>query len=101
MKEIIKITKKYLIFRDDAKVILENIQEKGARGKAQGFVLDLAGVEFMSRSFADELLNVISKLEDKDAKIDLINLRPNLQKFMASIQKRKQAIRKELEAVGV
>lgn len=79
-----KIQKKSLIFRDDAKKI-----EKESKN-FDSITLDFSNVEFMSRSFVDELLNVTNK--NKQNKIKIINLKLPLRKFLQKVKKTKQAL---------
>ncbi|NCO24942.1 DUF4325 domain-containing protein [Candidatus Parcubacteria bacterium] len=82
MKNFIPIKKRFLIFRDEAKEI-EKMSKKISRDNVY---LDFSNVDFLSRSFADELLNIIK--EKKGIKI--VNLKPHLEKFFNIVTKTKQ-----------
>lgn len=99
MENVIKIEKKYLAFREDAKKIMRRAQGERADKKARSFVLDFSQVEFMSRSFADEFLNSVNALENSGGKVTIVNLKPALQEFVARIDERKQTMKKEMAAV--
>jgi len=73
----ILIEKKNLLFREEAKRLVRKIKSKNA-------ILDFAKVEFISRAFADEFLDLISK---KSVKIK--NIKPNLKKLFSIVRKQK------------
>jgi len=89
MKNFIPIKKRFLIFRDEAKEI-EKMSKKISRDNVY---LDFSNVDFLSRSFADELLNIIK--EKKGIKI--VNLKPHLEKFFNIVTKTKQKTKKAIE----
>lgn len=91
-KNAITIEKRYLLFRKETKNILRKIQSK----KAKSISLDFSKVNFMSRSFIDELLNVISAPQNKKLTIRIINLNPRLKKFLTQVKQRKKTIQKEI-----
>lgn len=85
---VIKIKKKFLIFREEAKKI-----ERISREKLKNFdsvLLDFSKVEFVSRSFIDELLNIMAK----EKRIKILNLTFLLKKLFNKIKKTKQEIQK-------
>jgi len=55
--------------------------------------LDFSNVDFFSRSFADELLNII----EKKKRIKIINLNPHLKKIFKIVAKTKQKTKKSIE----
>jgi len=57
---------------------------------SDSIALDFSGVDFMSRSFIDELLNVIGERKAK-----IINLKPSLKKFLNKVKKTREAINSE------
>jgi len=99
VETVIKIEKKYLIFREDARKIAQRARKKYAGEKARSFALDFSQVEFMSRSFVDELLNELQAIENSGRKVTLINTNPQLQNFMEGVNKKKQVIKKEMAGV--
>ena len=82
----VKIKKNFLIFREEAKN-LEGIAEKALK-HSSSISFDFSKVKFFSRSFADELLNILSK----EKRIKIVNLPPNLQKFLKIIKKTKHTL---------
>ncbi len=97
-KNILKISKKYLVFREEAKDISDKIQNKAKKEKT--LYLDFREVSFFSRSFIDELLNVINDLRDKKIAVRVINLKPQLEKFLQTVDKRKKEIKEEIAALN-
>ncbi len=85
MRNFIPIKKKFLIFRNEAK----EIEKMSKRTSCQDIYFDFSMVDFVSRSFADELLNIFQ--EKKEIKI--INLKPHLEKFFKIVKKTKGKIR--------
>jgi anti-anti-sigma regulatory factor len=85
MKNLIPIKKRFLIFRDEAKGI-KRMSKKIAR---QNIYLDFSKVDFISRSFADELLNIIREKE----RIEIVNLKPHLEKFLKIVKKTKEKVK--------
>jgi len=94
-KHSIAILKKYLIFREDARKISAIIQNENKKEGNKTFYLDFSKTNFFSRSFIDEFLNMIDDLRKKKSIIKTINLKPQLEKFLKRVEKRKQNIKKE------
>jgi len=90
----LKIQRKYLFFRKDAKEILNHIFEK--KKIPRNVYLDFSRVKFFSRSFIDELLNVISKLKEKEISVVIQNLNPQLRIMMDRVQKTKAEIQRAI-----
>ena len=90
----VNIQKKYLFFREDARAILKNI--KRHKGVLKTVYLDFSQVHFMSRSFADELLNMVKNLQNEGTKLEFQNLDPELKKMIGYIHKTKTAIQKAI-----
>ena len=90
------IEKKYLIFRDQAKNLSQIIQKKAKAEKDNAFFLDFSKTRFFSRSFIDELLNLIADLKKKKIIINIINLNPSFKKIFQKIAEKKTEIEKEL-----
>ena len=89
MKNFIPIKKRFLIFRDEAKEI-EKMSKKISRDNVY---LDFSNVDFLSRSFADELLNII----EEKKRIKIVNLKPHLEKFFKIITRTKEKTKKAIE----
>ncbi len=89
-KEEIKIKKNNLIFRSEAMKLQKECEKKLAFSKL--VYLDFANVSFVSRSFLDELLNVIIG----EKRIKIINLKTPLLKFLNKVKMSKQQIKKYL-----
>ncbi len=96
MKDFILIKKKRLFFRDDARKLIQLICQKAKKNNSKAIYLDFSGVDFFSRSFIDEFLNGINKIERAGVKVRFLNLRPVLQEFIARVKKMKSKIRKTL-----
>ncbi len=92
----LKIKKKYLFFREDAKTLAESIWKKNEKDKLKNVFFNFSNIEFMSRSFIDEFLNKIEELEGKGIKVQLIHLKSPLNNFINYIKKTKNKIRKAL-----
>jgi len=92
MKDTYQIKKKYIIFRDEANNLRKAIERKNSKN----IYLDFSKVSFFSRSFGDELLNIIKDLEKKKLTVKTINLKPKLEIFLKQIKKRREEINKEL-----
>ena len=86
----VNIQKKYLFFREDARAILKNI--KRHKGVLKTVYLDFSQVHFMSRSFADELLNMVKNLQNEGTKLEFQNLDSKLKKMIDHIRKTKTVI---------
>lgn len=97
--KFIKIQKKYLIFRDEAKKLFEPLVKKSKRLGQEPIYLDFDEVKFISRSFTDELLNFLSWLKARKANIKIINLKPNLKKMIKLIKKSKEKTKRELTLI--
>ena len=90
----VSIKKKYLFFREDAKTILQEIL--AAKEESHNVYLDFSKVAFFSRSFVDELLNVISELKSRGISVTVSNLDLRLAKMVGRIQKTKTEIQKAM-----
>ena len=90
----INISKKYFFFREEARVIFREVLVKKKIPKS--IYLDFSGVSFFSRSFVDELLNIINDLSNKKVKIVIQNLNPQLKKMLNSVQRTKIKIQKAI-----
>lgn len=93
MENVIKINKKYLVFRDQVNDILKNIEHKK---KSKKIYLDFEQVNFISRSFADEWLSKIDELQ-LEKTIKIINLKSDPKKLLSIVKKTREKIAKELE----
>ena len=82
---------KLLAFRKDAIEI-----EKEAKRVSSGTILDFSEVHFISRAFADELLNVLDRLKKEGHKIQLRKMRPALKGHIKTVEKTRREIKKEL-----
>lgn len=89
MKNIISIKKRFLAFREEA----EKIGKIGKKTSGGNIYFDFSKVDFVSRSFADELLNVIRESK----RIKIINLKPHLANFFEIVKNSKEKIRKAIE----
>lgn len=86
------IKKKYLIFRDEINYLKKIIKKE----KNKSIYLDFSKVSFFSRSFGDELLNMLEDFRKNNSAIKIINLKPKLKIFLKRIEKRKKQIKKEV-----
>ena len=89
--KIILITKKTPALREDALKI-----KKEAGQAASGITIDFSRVYFMSRAFADELLNVMEQLKTEEKKIHLKKMSPNVTKMLRLVKKQRNNIIREL-----
>lgn len=96
MKNYIQIEKRYLFFREDARNLAKYIYKKNKENKIKIVFLDFSRVDFMSRSFADEFLNVLNELKIKDIKVRTLCLKTNLKNFISRVKKTKNKIQDAL-----
>jgi len=82
----IEIKKNSLIFREEAKS-LEKLAKKKLK-QSDSVSLDFSNLKFFSRSFADELLNVLARQKS----IKIVNLPLHLEKFLKIVKKTKKDI---------
>ena len=95
MKNIFTIKERYLIFREQA-ISLRNLVLKTMKiDRNDELFLDLSGVIFMSRSFADELIDVIENFDLENKKIKLINQPLAVNNLLNAVQNTKKKIKKE------
>lgn len=95
-KTSLTVKKRYLVFREDIKYLLDIVQKKIKKEKVKTLYLDFSEVNFLSRSFIDEFLNMIEDFKKKKLIIKIVNLKPQLEKFLRQVKKRKEKIRKEI-----
>lgn len=89
----IKIEKNFLVLRDEIKDILRKISQ----ANSSQIVIDFTRVEFISRSFADELLNLVAELENKGMQVKLSRLNPNLRKMLQIVKNTKKEIKSKIK----
>jgi anti-anti-sigma regulatory factor len=83
----IELTKKALVFRDDARELIKLLKKNLKKSKI--IYLDLSKVEFLSRSFIDELLNFLTK--EKKVKVMIRN--KSLRRFFNKVKMTKTSIK--------
>ena len=83
----IELTKKALVFRDDARKLIKLLKKNFKKSKI--IYLDLSKVEFLSRSFIDELLNFLTK--EKKVKVMIRN--KSLRRFFNKVKETKTNIK--------
>jgi len=88
----IKFEKKYLISRNDAKILKEEI----ATSTEKIVILDFSNVIFCSRSFIDELISLIEELKQKKISVKLYGLNDSLQKLFKIVSHQRKEIQKEI-----
>ena len=93
MKNYIQIKKKYLFFREDAKNLLDSIYKKEKEGGLKIIFLDFSCVDFMSRSFIDEFLNILNELRKEGIEVKITCLKTDLLGFISRVKKTKIRIR--------
>ena len=96
MKTIIKIQERYLIFRDQAERLKNILEKKIKTSQANEVYLDFSKVVFVSRSFADELLNILFKFTLNKKYIKIINQTATVKILFSTVKKTKEKIQKEL-----
>jgi len=93
MKSVaIKISKRVLALRDDAL----KLKKKGAR-LSSSVNIDFSEVYFISRAFADELLNVIESLQADGKKVHLKKMNPGVRKMLQLVKRQRKIIMRELK----
>ena len=83
----IELTKKALVFRDDARELIKLLKKNLKKSKM--IYLDLSKVEFLSRSFIDELLNFLKK----EKKVKVIIRNTSLRRFFNKVKGTKTKIK--------
>jgi len=83
----IELTKKALVFRDDARKLIKLLKKNLKKSKM--IYLDLSKVEFLSRSFIDELLNFLKK----EKKVKVIIRNTSLRRFFNKVKGTKTKIK--------
>jgi anti-anti-sigma regulatory factor len=83
----IELTKKALVFRDNARELIKLLKKNLKKSKI--IYLDLSKVEFLSRSFIDELLNFLKK--EKKVKVMIRNT--SLRRFFDKVKRTKTKIK--------
>ncbi len=76
--EIIYLEKRAIALRDDAKEI-ERRAKKFAKKSTLVYV-DFKEVQFISRSFTDELINSVERLKNSGISLKIRNIAPNVKK---------------------
>lgn len=94
-RQIIHISKKLLVFRSDA----IKIKKEADNSSSDIIIIDFSEVHFISRAFADELLNISEKLQKDGVKIQLCNIKPNLKKLFQTVKNTRKRIKRELAVV--
>ncbi len=94
MEKIVKINKKLLTFRDQAQALAKTARATNL----SNLTFDFTNVEFISRSFMDEFLNIQETLSEKYKNVKIESLKPELRQFMAQVQKSKAKIRAQVAA---
>lgn len=92
MKNYIQVKKKYLFFREDAKNLIKSIYKKNKENKPKIILLDFSCVDFMSRSFIDEFLNILGELRREGIEVRITSLRAGLRDFISRVKKTKNRI---------
>ena len=96
MKNYIQVKKKYLFFREDAKNLLKSIYKKIKENKLKVISLDFSCVDFMSRSFIDEFLNILNELKREGVEVRIICLKAVLKDFTSRVKKTRDRIQNML-----
>lgn len=91
----IEIKKEFISFRDEARSIQSGIEKKMKEKSSEEIVLDFSRVMFISRSFADELLNVVEKFSKEKKKVSFVNIKPEVKKLLLIVKRTKEKIRSE------
>ena len=91
-----KIKKEYLVFREDAKRLAKASASQMQRQGVSRLSWDFSSTRFISRSFADELLSIIAKMQKEHTRIRIVGLEPKLQKFIALVRQARQKAHKEI-----
>ncbi len=91
----IKIHKEFISFRNEARNIQAEIKKELKKNSSPEIALDFSEVIFASRSFADELLNVIEEFSREGKKIYFINIKTDVKKLIFIVKRTKEKIRQE------
>jgi anti-anti-sigma regulatory factor len=83
----IELSKKALVFRDDARKLIKLLKKNLKKSKM--IYLDLSKVEFLSRSFIDELLIFLKK----EKKVKVIIRNTSLRRFFNKVKGTKTKIK--------
>ncbi|TAL62933.1 MAG: hypothetical protein EPN85_01345 [Bacteroidetes bacterium] len=93
MQVKIPILKEYISFRSEARNIESRIKKELKKNHSSVASLDFSEVVFISRGFADELLNVIEKFDGNGKKILFFNIKPEIKKLISIVKQSKEKIR--------
>jgi anti-anti-sigma regulatory factor len=89
----IHLFKQAIAFRDDAEEIEK--QAKKSAKKSPVVYLDFKEVKFISRSFADELINSMERLKKSDISLKIRNAAPNVKKMLSLVRQTRRSILKK------
>jgi anti-anti-sigma regulatory factor len=92
-QKIIILNKIIFFFRDQAKELGEAIR----KANFSEVMIDFSGVDFISRSFADEWLNVLEKITSKKTVV-IRHAKPEIKKMIQIVRKKRQEINKQLSS---
>lgn len=90
-----KIKKKYLVFREDAKKLARASASHMRRQGVPRLSWDFSSTHFISRSFADELLSVLEHIQKEHKRIRVVGLKPKLQKLIKLVRQTRQKVKKK------
>ncbi|MFH1713033.1 MAG: hypothetical protein ABH896_02490 [Candidatus Jacksonbacteria bacterium] len=95
-KVTIQVKKNYLISRRECKTLKSLVLAQNKTAKNSRVIFDFLEVKFISRSFADEFLNLLTDLDFQGIKIRLAHVSPKIKPLFALVKKRRDRIKKEL-----
>jgi len=91
-----KINKKNIISRTFIQDLKSNLLKQIPSDDSNQIILDFSQVYFISRSVADELLNMMDEIANQNIEIKFANISPELERFLSVVRKSKQKIRQVL-----
>ncbi len=87
----IKLNKTAFFDRSQAQEVGEAIRQINS----SKIIVDFFGVDFISRAFADEWLNVLGKVTSKKT-VTTRNLKPDVKKMIQIVRKKRRKINKQV-----
>ncbi len=93
MEKKIEISEKYLIFRSQARDLRVLILQEFVDSKNFRITLNFSNVNFISRSFADELLNFLSDFQEQKIAVKLKSLNPAVSNMLNIVENQKAKMR--------
>jgi len=77
----------FISSRQAAKMITQKCFRKISEQDKRKLVLDFKGIYFVSRSFADEIMDSVEKLENRDIEVRIKNDNPSISQMLEVVRR--------------